>query len=71
MNVEIRSYGKSELAMLYFPTATKKNAVDNLARWINRVPELVKAFSAPGVNKRVHYFTRPQVELIFKYLDEP
>ena len=33
---EIRSYGKSELAMLYFPDAkTKKGAMNNLNYWIN------------------------------------
>ena len=31
---EIRSYGKSELAMLYFPDAkTKKGAMNNLNYW--------------------------------------
>ena len=33
---EIRSYGKSELAMLYFPDAkTKKGAMNNLNYWID------------------------------------
>ena len=33
---EIRSYSKSELAMLYFPDAkTKKGAMNNLNYWIN------------------------------------
>ena len=31
---EMRSYGKSELAMLYFPNAkTKKGAMNNLNYW--------------------------------------
>ena len=38
---EIRSYGKSELAMLYFPDAkTKKGAMNNLNYWINYCTEL-------------------------------
>ena len=33
---EMRSYSKSELAMLYFPDAkTKKGAMNNLNYWIN------------------------------------
>ena len=38
---EIRSYGKSELAMLYFPDAkTKKGAMNNLNYWISYCTEL-------------------------------
>ena len=37
---EIRSYGKSELAMLYFPDAkSKKGAMNNLNYWIYRNAE--------------------------------
>ena len=53
---EIRSYGKSELAMLYFPDAkTKKGAMNNLNYWINYCTEL----------------RRREVELIVEYLCEP
>ena len=38
--IEDRSYGKAELAMLYFPTATPRVALNRLVRWINRCPEL-------------------------------
>ena len=38
--IEDRSYGKAELAMLYFPTATPRVALNQLVRWINRCPEL-------------------------------
>ena len=53
---EIRSYGKSELAMLYFPDAkTKKGAMNNLNYWINYCTELRER----------------EVELIVEYLCEP
>ena len=48
---EIRSYGKSELAMLYFPEAkTKKGAMNNLNYWINYCTELrekLRALNSP------------------------
>ncbi|MBR6196293.1 MAG: DUF4248 domain-containing protein, partial [Bacteroidaceae bacterium] len=43
MNSEfpVRSYGKSELALLYFPTATSKHtAVSHLMSWIRRCAPL-------------------------------
>ena len=45
---EIRSYGKSELAMLYFPDAkTKKGAMNNLNYWIDYNGELREKLRAP------------------------
>ena len=42
---EIRSYGKSELAMLYFPDAkTKKGAMNNLNYWSTITVSCVKNF---------------------------
>ncbi len=69
--IEVRNYDKAELAMLYFPKATEKAALARLARWIKRCPALFAAIYGPGHCKRLHYFTRHQVELIFEYLDEP
>ena len=69
--IEVRNYDKAELAMLYFPQAPEKAALARLARWIKRCPALFAAIYGPGHCKRLHYFTRHQVELIFEYLDEP
>ena len=41
--IEDRSYGKAELAMLYFPTATPRVALNRLVRWINRCPSSSRA----------------------------
>ena len=47
---EIRSYGKSELAMLYFPKAqTVGGALSNLNFWIRRCTELTNDLQACGM----------------------
>ena len=51
--------------------ATEKAALARLSRWIKRIPALFAAIYGPQQCKRLHYFTRHQVELIFEYLDEP
>ena len=69
---EIRSYGKSELAMLYFPDAkTKKGALNNLNYWIDYCPELRDKLHALNSPPHAHRFTRREVELIVEYLCEP
>ena len=52
---EIRSYGKSELAMLYFPKAqTPGGALSNLNFWIRR-----KAYTPKEVALIVYYLGEP------------
>lgn len=69
---EIRSYGKSELAMLYFPEAkTKKGAMSNLNYWINYNGELKEKLRALNSPPRAQRYTRREVELIVEYLCEP
>ncbi len=69
---EIRSYGKSELAMLYFPDAqTKKGALNNLNYWIDYNGELREKLNALNSPPHAHRFTRREVELIVEYLCEP
>lgn len=69
--MEQRTYGKQELAMLYFPTATPDAALKRLYRWINRIPQLREELDAAGTSKNAKYWTRRQVERIVYYLDEP
>ena len=54
--IEDRSYGKAELAMLYFPTATPRVALNRLVRWINRCPELKQSLcsATPATSSRNH-----------------
>ena len=64
---EIRSYGKSELAMLYFPKAqTVGGALSNLNFWIRRCTELNTALRA-----NAKWYTPKEVALIVYYLGEP
>ena len=69
---EIRSYGKSEPAMLYFPDAkTKKGAMNNLNYWINYCTELREKLRELNSPPHAHRYTRREVELIVEYLCEP
>ena len=69
--IEDRSYGKAELAMLYFPTATPRVALNRLVRWINRCPELKQSLCSGCAGKFAHFYTRQQGAEIIEFLDEP
>ena len=69
--IEDRSYGKAELAMLYFPTATPRVALNRLVRWFNRCSEH-KQSRCPGYAcKFPHFYPRQQEAEIIEFLDEP
>ena len=69
---EIRSYGKSELAMLYFPKAqTVGGALSNLNYWIRRCTDLSAALRACGMARNAKSYTPKEVALIVYYLGEP
>ena len=69
---EIRSYGKSELALLYFPHAkTTKGAMNNLNFWIDYNGELRRKLRELRTPLRAHRYTAREVELIVYYLGEP
>ena len=69
---EIRTYGKSELAMLYFPEArTPSGALNNLNFWIDTKPGLRKKLRKLGMSKKAHFYTPREVELIVTASGEP
>lgn len=69
---EIRSYGKSELAMRYFPKAqTPAGALSNLNFWIRRCTDLCTALRACGMARKAKSYTPKEVALIIYYLGEP
>ena len=69
---EIRSYGKSELAMLYFPHAqTTEGALCNLRFWIRKCRDLDEALKACGMARQAKSYTPKEVALIVEYLGEP
>ncbi len=69
--MNIRSYSKQELALLYFPQSAPSVALKRLNRWINRIPELTQELTSCNTGKNAKFWTRHQVERIIYYLDEP
>ena len=67
----IKSYPKSELALLYFPGSDPHVALNRLNSWIKRCPPLVEALSACYQGRYAKYFTPMAVRLIVEYLGEP
>jgi hypothetical protein len=69
---KIRPYGKSELAMLYFPhVKTTKGALNNLNFLIDYNSELRCKLRKCGTPPRAHFYTAREVALIVSYLGEP
>ena len=69
-NFQIRSYGKSELALCYSPDITESAARRKLMRWIDRKPGLMGAMRAAGYNELSHTFLPLEVKLIVEVTDE-
>lgn len=67
----IRTYDKAELASLYCPGREPGAALQNLYRWIRRIPRLTEELYATGYNKYRHCYLKQEVEIIVKYLGEP
>ena len=63
----IRAYGKSELAMMYFPnSSSKRSALRKLQHWISINPRLNALIGSSG-----NYFTPKEVQLIVNEVGEP
>ena len=71
MEIEPRSYGKSELAMLYFTNSDPSAALKRLNRWIDNISELKLCLAEYHTKKKAKYWSRKQVILITYYLGEP
>lgn len=67
----IRSYSKSELAMLYSPFITPKAAVKKLNRWIAIKPGLTERLQDTGMQPNAKCYTPFQVHIIVEALGEP
>mgnify|MGYP002516268463 FL=1 len=69
---KIKAYGKSDLALQYFPDAASAHtAVNHLMSWIRRNPELTEGLVKLGYRKSAKYFTPKEVAMIVEYLGEP
>ena len=63
----IRAYGKSELAMMYFPnSSSKRSALRKLQHWISINPRLSALVGSSG-----NYFTPKEVQQIVDEVGEP
>lgn len=69
--MEIRTYGRTELAQLYIPRITAHSAWQCLRRWIDRCEPLRDKLQQNGYDGRTRTFTPEQVRLIVHYLGEP
>ncbi len=62
----IRYYGKSELAMMYFPELSKESALKKFRFWLSLNPRLRSLIS-----KQIRSYTPKQVRLIVREIGEP
>ena len=69
--MDIRSYTKQELGLLYFQDATPEVASAHLMRWINRCTPLLKQLTDSGYHKNAKEFNPLQVSFIIFHLGEP
>ena len=67
----IKSYPKSELALLYFPDSDPHVALNRLNSWIRRCPPLVAALESCYQSRHAKFFSAQAVRHIVEYLGEP
>lgn len=67
----IRSYGFTELGIIYNPLLHPDSAARALRRWINYNTVLKQALMESGWMEGQRKFTPLQTELIVRYLGEP
>jgi hypothetical protein len=67
----IRSYGKGELALIYFPYKTPKVASKTLKNFVDGHPGLTEKLAKTGLKPLSRTYTPAQVKLIVEALGEP
>ena len=67
----IRTYGKSELAMLYRPDLKEGNARRTLYNWMKRNEKLMAALDAVGYDPKRRTLTPREVAIIVDFIGEP
>ena len=69
---EIQRYGKSELAMIYYPKSScPKVAQNHLRVDIHRNKELLDRLRRIQPEKNLNEYSKAEVALIVEYLGEP
>lgn len=67
----IRTYGRTELAQLYFPDLCPQAAFRKLNQWIDFHPTLRGELVSQGLSPKLRTYTPMQVGLIIGALGEP
>lgn len=67
----IKTYLKTELALLYNPYMSTEGALRKMRRWIIRNPELKAEMDALQISLTDRQYTPKQVGVIVKHLGEP
>lgn len=67
----LRSYNKTELALMYSPESSPSTALQCLTRWIKHCGPLMEELEAMGYNKYRHTLFRHEVAAIVRHLGEP
>ena len=70
-NFQLRTYTKSELALMYCPHSTSSTALQCLTRWMKQCQPLMAELAAMGYNKYRHILFKREVEAIVRHLGEP
>ena len=73
MNTEftIKSYPKSELALLYFPESEAHVALNHLNAWIRRCQPLQQALVSCHQSRHAKFYSAQAVRHIIHFLGEP
>ncbi len=68
---KIRTYGRTELALMYCPNMCSRAAFRKLMQWIELYPHLTEELEAHGYVPHQRTYTPAQVKLIVEALGEP
>lgn len=67
----IKAYGRTELALRYFPELLPSSAWHKLKSWIEGCKGLMPRLQELGYDAKRRTFTPAEVKAIVEYLDEP
>lgn len=70
-NFEIRTYGRTELALCYFPDLNPQVAYRKLQYWIDYYPHLREKLEKMGSGLSYRTYMPAQVQLIVGAIGEP
>ena len=71
VHVKVRSYGLTELGLLYNPSLQPDSAAKAIKRWIAFNKDLTAVLQQSGWRKGQRKFTPLQTQQIFRFLGEP